>query len=469
MARAVKLDQVNTPGASNAIYYPMAADYAEDFALDQAEREGCYVVQGCVLSPSGTAGKVDLTSGICFVDGAEVLVSAQTAVGTTTTSLASGLSAGQALVALFELDTSGVLQTNAGSGGQSDLTHVPPMPTPNAHRCPLDKEFVPFGATAVDAVLGSATGTKAKLIPSTRARLYGVHPNGWQYDQNTWVYASGKSFTVTGVDATGYLKPGTFLSWNDGTNAPGYGVVASSSFSTNTTVNLIESSNFPIANATIKNPRYSYASTPQGFPADFDYDPSAISGYSIVPAISALLTSVSSTIASSLFTKTSHGLVNGNAIMFAGLSTTTGVTNVTRYYVVGATTNTFQVSATVGGSAITLGGTTDAAITVSLTTGCYKWYPLSSGWVALVIRHGADGTSNNTTHAATLMVNAATVNGAAWQNPGRANDNGTTQAGALSIASAGTTVAMAGIIATLLNTASGASRFTSGTVAYRYA
>lgn len=470
MARAVKLDQVNSAGGSNSLYYPMAADYAEDFALDTAEREGCYVVQGCVLTPSVTTGKVDLTSGICFIDGAETLVSAQTAVGTALSTLVGGLSSGQALFALYELDTSGTLQTNAGSGGQSDFTHVPPVPTPNAHRCPLDKLFVPFGSAAIDAVLGSATGTKAKLIPSTRFRPYDVHPNGWQYSQDTWVWASSKSFTVTGVDRRIDLRAGTFVSWNDGTNAPGYGVVASASFSTDTTVNLIESSNFPMANATITRPRFSHEASPSGFPADFDYDPATIAGWTIFPGLNSVnLNPITTTIASSLFTKTGHGLVNGNAIQLAGISTTTGISNATRYYVVSATTNTFQVSLTVGGSAITLGGTADTNITASLSSGCYKWIPLSPGWVRLIVRHGTDGTSGNASHTATLMVAAAAVTNGAWQALTRSTDNGTAGRGCLSILTAGTVVAECAIDTTVTNTGSGANRIPYGAVDYRYA
>lgn len=79
------------------------------------------------------------------------------------------------------------------------------------------------------------------------------------------------------------------------------------------------------------------------------------------------LTSVSTTIASSLFNKTAHGLVANDTITFSGIATTTGVTNGTVYYVsaTGLTANAFRVATTSGGTAITLGGTTDAAITVT--------------------------------------------------------------------------------------------------------
>lgn len=61
-----------------------------------------------------------------------------------------------------------------------------------------------------------------------------------------------------------------------------------------------------------------------------------------------------------LFTAYAHGLANGNQIVFfapPGGQLPTGITANTAYYVVGSTTNTFQVSATSGGAAIDI--TTD--------------------------------------------------------------------------------------------------------------
>lgn len=60
-------------------------------------------------------------------------------------------------------------------------------------------------------------------------------------------------------------------------------------------------------------------------------------------------------------TKSSHGLSNGTVVVFQSITTTTGITANIRYYVVGATTNTFQVSTTYGGSAAAL--TTDGSVT----------------------------------------------------------------------------------------------------------
>lgn len=58
--------------------------------------------------------------------------------------------------------------------------------------------------------------------------------------------------------------------------------------------------------------------------------------------------------AGDLVTKASHGLSNGTVVVFQSITTTTGITVNVRYYVIGATTNTFQVATAVGGSAVAL-------------------------------------------------------------------------------------------------------------------
>jgi len=55
-----------------------------------------------------------------------------------------------------------------------------------------------------------------------------------------------------------------------------------------------------------------------------------------------------------LVNKTAHGLDNGTMVSFSTITTTTGILTHTLYYVVNATTDTFQVSATLGGAAINL-------------------------------------------------------------------------------------------------------------------
>ncbi len=60
--------------------------------------------------------------------------------------------------------------------------------------------------------------------------------------------------------------------------------------------------------------------------------------------------------AGDLVTSAGHGFVNNNPIRFARVTTTTGIGTGTTYWVINATANTFQVSATKGGAAIALTG-----------------------------------------------------------------------------------------------------------------
>jgi hypothetical protein len=62
----------------------------------------------------------------------------------------------------------------------------------------------------------------------------------------------------------------------------------------------------------------------------------------------------------------SHGLSNNDIVAFSVITTTTGITRYTPYYVVNVTTNNFQVSDTLGGPARTL--TTDGTGNVIYTS-----------------------------------------------------------------------------------------------------
>ncbi len=55
-------------------------------------------------------------------------------------------------------------------------------------------------------------------------------------------------------------------------------------------------------------------------------------------------------------TASAHGLDNGKEISFTAITTTTGISKSTKYFVINATSNSFQVAATLGGAAIPLTG-----------------------------------------------------------------------------------------------------------------
>jgi surface protein len=63
---------------------------------------------------------------------------------------------------------------------------------------------------------------------------------------------------------------------------------------------------------------------------------------------------VTFTDAGDLVTRTSHGYSNGMIVRFYSIVSTTGISEAQPYYVINATTNTFQISATLGGSAVAL-------------------------------------------------------------------------------------------------------------------
>lgn len=86
----------------------------------------------------------------------------------------------------------------------------------------------------------------------------------------TWVYASASSFTISGVDLTAVFQKGTFIRFKQGGSYK-YAVVSSSSFSTNTTVNIIVNTDYTIANSAITDNYYSYSVNPEGFPTWFNY------------------------------------------------------------------------------------------------------------------------------------------------------------------------------------------------------
>lgn len=140
----------------------------------------------------------------------------------------------------------------------------------------LDQLAIPTSAVNLNAqrIVALADG----ITPTDAAIMSQL--GGWVPSADTWVYASASTFTIAGVDRTAIYTKGTKISWNDGTVK--YGVVASSSFSTNTTVTIMVTTDYVIANATITAPRYAYGQPP-GFPTRFTYNPTP-TGFSANPS-----------------------------------------------------------------------------------------------------------------------------------------------------------------------------------------
>lgn len=108
-----------------------------------------------------------------------------------------------------------------------------------------------------------------------------VRTDGWTLDTDTWVYVSASSFKVAGKDVTSKFPPGTKIAWTQTTQK--YGYVASSAFSTDTTVTIVVTPDYTIANATITAAMYSYAAEPVGHPIWMNYS-ETWTGFSTPPS-----------------------------------------------------------------------------------------------------------------------------------------------------------------------------------------
>lgn len=139
-----------------------------------------------------------------------------------------------------------------------------------------------FTANTFTALSGStiATNTIAETTPDAGVTVDGLLVkdgtpifDGWMIADETWTYASASTITISGVDVTAKYSKGTRLKLTQSTGGTKYFVVASSSFSTNTTVAFISTSSYTLNNEAISSPFYSYAANPQGFPTWFEYVP----------------------------------------------------------------------------------------------------------------------------------------------------------------------------------------------------
>ena len=108
-------------------------------------------------------------------------------------------------------------------------------------------------------------------------------------------------------------------------------------------------------------------------------------------------------------TATAHGLSNGDEVSFATIVTTTGIVTRTIYYVVNATTDTFQVAATAGGAALPL--TTNGSGTFRYRTTIES---IGAGTITLnrkATASGATTLSFRTLKTGTALLKGWTVSG----------------------------------------------------------
>lgn len=110
-----------------------------------------------------------------------------------------------------------------------------------------------------------------------------INWDGWSKDKRTWVYVSATSFKISGVNVTTTYTKGTKVRFKQGGGYK-YGVIASSAFSTDTTVTLIGNNDYSVANSAITDNYFSYVENPRGYPTSFTYTPTW-TGESVNPAI----------------------------------------------------------------------------------------------------------------------------------------------------------------------------------------
>lgn len=163
---------------------------------------------------------------------------------------------------------------------------------------------------------------------------------------------------------------------------------------------------------------------------DFSYTTTAVSGTTI--------------------TQTGHAYNNGDEVIFTSLGGNTGLTVNTLYYIVGVATNTFQVSATLGGAAISITGTANmtyrqhARSMVTMAVGTGNTLPSDATLTALVAETTSVTApmrkSVTATRTTTTIANDAIQYVASWaagENYGALNEAGIFNAGSNGVSGGG--------------------------------
>lgn len=124
----------------------------------------------------------------------------------------------------------------------------------------------PFIKLARARVGAGVTSVGNSVIDDLRRMATAHIQGGWLYEyQYVWQYVSASSFKIAGVDARVAFPVGTKILLYQGSVVK-YFVVTSTSFSTDTTVNVNGYGTYTLANDIIDHPAYSYMLIPQGWP-----------------------------------------------------------------------------------------------------------------------------------------------------------------------------------------------------------
>ena len=140
--------------------------------------------------------------------------------------------------------------------------------------------------TIVDVASATAptVGQVLKATDDTHATWQDESTNttGWVVLPYTLVYVSVNTFKVVGVDVTSLFAKGTRIKCTN--NTLKYWVSAGATFSTDTTVTILTTTDYVVENTTISSPYYSYQVNPQGYPTWFNITPttSNLGGFSSI-------------------------------------------------------------------------------------------------------------------------------------------------------------------------------------------
>lgn len=110
-------------------------------------------------------------------------------------------------------------------------------------------------------------------------KLYDFAQSGWVQDGTTWTRTSNTTFTVPGNVASVY-ETGVIVKWTE-SGTQKYGIVASSAYTTLTTVTLVSTSDYVMAaspDANSNNYAQSWLGIPYDFPGSFTWSGVGVSG-----------------------------------------------------------------------------------------------------------------------------------------------------------------------------------------------
>lgn len=147
---------------------------------------------------------------------------------------------------------------------------------------------LPLSYLDTDGTLAANSDTKVASQKAVKTYVQSSisSADGWTSSSDTWTYVSSTSFKISGSDKTTTFTKGTRIKLTQTTDK--FFVVTSSTFSTDTTVNITGGTDYTLANAAITSPYYSYQLSPQGYPNLFNWSPTIV-GFSSNPTNSIYL------------------------------------------------------------------------------------------------------------------------------------------------------------------------------------